>query len=125
LSCCCCCHVYSRNKRRLDHLETHGTPLREPVERYNHDCVSYFWLQFFLCSGWILSAISRSNVRRRYGIRGDAINDVLLSGCCHPCELVQEHREIQLGRIELLPHEVVMLATISCIINFTTRITTV
>jgi hypothetical protein len=38
LSFCCCCYVYSRNKRRFDHLETHGTPLREPVERFNHDC---------------------------------------------------------------------------------------
>ena len=37
-SCCCGCYVYSRNKRRFDHLETHGTPLREPVERYNRDC---------------------------------------------------------------------------------------
>ena len=38
LSCCCCCYVYSRNKRRFEHLERHGTPLREPVERYNRDC---------------------------------------------------------------------------------------
>jgi hypothetical protein len=36
-----CCHVYSWNKPRPDHLETHGTPLREPVERYNHDCVVF------------------------------------------------------------------------------------
>ena len=43
LSSCCCCYVYSRNKRRLEHLETHGTPLREPVERYNRDC-SWFCL---------------------------------------------------------------------------------
>jgi hypothetical protein len=42
-SCCCCCYVYSRNKRRLEHLERHGAPLREPVERYNHDCKWYFW----------------------------------------------------------------------------------
>src|SRR6266567_1445760 len=41
LSCCCCCYVYSRNKRRFEHLETHGTPLREPVERYNRDCKWY------------------------------------------------------------------------------------
>jgi len=41
LSFCCCCYVYSRNKRRFDHLETHGTPLREPVERYNRDCKWY------------------------------------------------------------------------------------
>ena len=38
LSCCCCCYVYSRNKRRLEHLESHGAPLREPVERFNRDC---------------------------------------------------------------------------------------
>jgi hypothetical protein len=46
LSSCCCCYTYSRNKRRLEHLETHGTPLREPVETCNHDCLSYglFWL---------------------------------------------------------------------------------
>ncbi|KAF8497550.1 PLAC8 family-domain-containing protein [Russula emetica] len=124
LSFCCCCYVYSRNKRRLDHLETHGTPLREPVERYNHDCVSYSWLQFLLCSGWVLSAISRSDVRRRYGIRGDSTNDVLVSGCCHPCELVQQHREIQLEESSFYLHVVIMLGTISCMISFTRRMIT-
>lgn len=41
-------------------------------------------------------AILRSDVRRRYGIRGDAVDDVFATGCCLPCELVQTHREIQL-----------------------------
>ena len=41
LSCFCCCYVYSQNKRRFEHLETHGTPLREPVERYDRDCKWY------------------------------------------------------------------------------------
>ncbi|KAF8480030.1 PLAC8 family-domain-containing protein [Russula ochroleuca] len=96
LSMCCCCYVYSRNKQRFVHLETHGVPLRAPPGRYNHDCISYVCLQCCLGAGWGLQAISRSDVRRRYGIRGDAFNDVLTSGCCVPCELVQEHREIQL-----------------------------
>ena len=41
LSSCCCCYTYSRNKRRLEHLETHGTPLRESVGICNHDCQCY------------------------------------------------------------------------------------
>ncbi|KAN0124416.1 PLAC8 family domain containing protein [Russula decolorans] len=93
LSCCCCCYVYSRNKRRFEHLETHGIPLREPVERYNRDCKWHFLLGQ---SAPALQAISRNDTRRRYGIRGDAINDVIVTGCCMPCELVQEHREILL-----------------------------
>ena len=53
LSTCCCCHVYSRNRQRLDHLERHGVPLREPVEGYNRDCKWHLWL---LCggAGWSL-----------------------------------------------------------------------
>ncbi|KAF8497555.1 PLAC8 family-domain-containing protein [Russula emetica] len=93
LSSCCCCYAYSRNHRRFEHLERHGTPLREPVEACNRDCQ---WYCLFGQAALALQAISRYNVRRRYGIHGDAINDVLVSGCCHPCELVQEHREIQL-----------------------------
>jgi hypothetical protein len=38
LSSCCCCYSHSRNKRRFEHLERHGTPLREPVKRCNRDC---------------------------------------------------------------------------------------
>jgi len=44
LSCGCCFYVYSRNKRRLEHLETHGTPLREPVKWCNRDSLLSFLL---------------------------------------------------------------------------------
>jgi hypothetical protein len=43
-SCGCCYFLYGWNKRRLEHLETHGTPLREPVERCNFDCLLCFLL---------------------------------------------------------------------------------
>lgn len=71
LSCCCCCYVYSQNKQRFTHLDMHGTPLREPVRRYNHDCLSWFLLQCGLGAGWGLQV--RSSVSspwmldRRYG----------------------------------------------------------
>jgi len=89
------CYVYSLNRQRLDHLETLGEPLQGRVEWFNHECISYAALQF-VNAGWALQAISRHDVRRRYGIRGDGFNDILTSGCCIPCELVQEHRELQL-----------------------------
>ena len=56
-STCCCCYVYSRNKQRLEHLERHGTPLREPVEKYNYDCKWHALLDCgLLCcvGGWAL-----------------------------------------------------------------------
>ena len=56
-STCCCCYVYSRNKQRLEHLERHGTPLRDPVEKCNHDCKWHLCLQIGpLCGlgGWSL-----------------------------------------------------------------------
>jgi len=93
LACCCSCYVYSRNKRRLEHLETHGTPLREPVERCNRDCKLYC---VFGQSAQSLQAISRNYTRRRYGIRGDVYDDVRATGNCLSCALVQEHREILL-----------------------------
>lgn len=102
LSTFCCCYVYSQNKLRSAHLQSYGVPLRERVGVYNHECIAHVLLQC-LNAGWALQAISRSDVRRRYGIRGDACNDVLSSACCVPCELVQEHREIQLEESSLYP----------------------
>ena len=53
LSTLCSCYVYSRNKRRIEHLETHGLPLREPVEWCNADCRAYAHLQSHLL-GWLM-----------------------------------------------------------------------
>ena len=48
LSTCCSSYVYSRNKRRIEHLERHGVPLPEPVERCNGDCSEHLLLHFHL-----------------------------------------------------------------------------
>ncbi|KAH9968112.1 PLAC8 family-domain-containing protein [Russula dissimulans] len=89
------CYVYSTNRQRLDHLEIRGEPFHGSFVYFNHECMSYALLQFFN-AGWALQAITRHDVRRRYGIRGDGLHDVLASGLCIPCGLVQEHREIGL-----------------------------
>jgi len=89
------CHIYSVNAQRFNHLERHGVPFHGHIETSNEDCIAYGILALFN-AGWILQAMQRPNVRRRYGIRGDPLTDILISGCCVPCELVQEYREIQL-----------------------------
>ncbi|KAI0267421.1 PLAC8 family-domain-containing protein [Gloeopeniophorella convolvens] len=98
MSLCCPCIAYARNRHRFEHLERHGTPLRQEVEVYNQDCLAHLILGV-INAGWGLQAISRSEVRQRYGIRGDAFNDVLSSVFCLSCELVQEHREIELEEL--------------------------
>jgi len=39
---------------------------------------------------------SRSDIRSRYGIRGEGIGDCLNSLFCRPCALTQERRELEL-----------------------------
>ena len=39
---------------------------------------------------------TRTDVRERYGIRGGATSDFLVSWCCAFCALTQERREIEL-----------------------------
>jgi len=91
----CPCYIYSRNRQRLAYLEEYGVPFQGRVESCNHDCVSYGCLRLIHAAA-ALQVITRSNVRRRYGIRGNDFKDVLSVCLCMPCELVQEHREIQL-----------------------------
>jgi len=98
----CPCYIYSRNRQRFTHLEIHGVPFQGRFESFTHDCVAHCCLQVINASS-ALQAISRFNVRRRYGIRGNEFEDVLASGCCRPCQLVQEHREIHLEEISFVP----------------------
>ncbi|KAI0264634.1 PLAC8 family-domain-containing protein [Gloeopeniophorella convolvens] len=98
-TCCrallCPCVVYGDNKQRYEHLQAHGVPRRERGKFFNDDCLAHGVLDCF-CNGWVLQIASRADVRRRYSIRGDPLHDCLASCSCTACELVQEHREIEL-----------------------------
>jgi Cys-rich protein (TIGR01571 family) len=39
---------------------------------------------------------SRSDIRNRYDIRGEGVEDCLSSLLCRPCALTQERRELEL-----------------------------
>jgi Cys-rich protein (TIGR01571 family) len=44
----------------------------------------------------IVQIANRANIRSRYNIRGDSVDDCLTSWCCRSCSLAQESREIAL-----------------------------
>ncbi|KAH9052687.1 PLAC8 family-domain-containing protein [Lactarius vividus] len=90
-----CAVLYSKNKRRLLHLQNRGTPLPGGGQRFNDDCCIYGCL---LIPGyaWVLQIGTRADIRARYSIRGSSMDDCLTSWCCHSCSLTQERREIEL-----------------------------
>ncbi|KAH8085965.1 PLAC8-domain-containing protein [Cristinia sonorae] len=91
----CPCIVYSRNKSRIAHFQQNGTPHPNGGEGVGGACAVYSVL---CCVGlsWILQIGTRGDVRGRYSIAGGTFGDCLASCCCTPCELTQEHREIEL-----------------------------
>ncbi|KAH9964823.1 PLAC8 family-domain-containing protein [Russula compacta] len=95
LACFCPCFFFGKTKQRLSHLEDRGVPLPDGGDKCDGEYCLYccgFACGFRLC----LQVPNRSDVRRRYGIRGGCMGDCLASWCCDPCALVQERRELEL-----------------------------
>ncbi|KAN0139504.1 PLAC8 family domain containing protein, partial [Lactarius tabidus] len=92
---CCPCIVYTKNKQRLQHLQSHSTPLPGRGERCTADC-SIYGLLILPGYAWVLLIANRANLRSRYNIRGSTVDDCFTSWCCHSCSLTQESREITL-----------------------------
>ena len=112
-ACFCPCVIYGKNRERLAHLESKGTPLPGGGSCCTGNCCLHACLNVLLGLGCILQvrafpdrlagAIlnshqigSRGNVRSRYKISGGCCSDCCSSMCCGPCALTQESREIEL-----------------------------
>ncbi|KAI0064860.1 PLAC8-domain-containing protein [Artomyces pyxidatus] len=98
-TCCmswwCPCIVYGKNRQRLSHLQAQGVPHPDGGETINSDCLVSCLVGSVGC-GWVLNMGARSDIRQRYHIEGSGVGDCCSSYWCLPCDLVQEHREIQL-----------------------------
>jgi len=91
----CPCIVFTKNKQRVQHLQSRGTPLPGGGEPVDGTCALYACLG--MCGyGWVLQVGNRSDIRARYSVRGGTASDCLTSWCCHCCALIQEGREIEL-----------------------------
>ncbi|KAN0136840.1 PLAC8 family domain containing protein [Lactarius tabidus] len=87
--------VFGRNKQRIRHLQSQGTPLPGGGTNVNGDCAIYCFLAPLRLS-WILGIGDRTDIRSRYSIRGSTFEDCLSAFFCNSCALVQEHNEIAL-----------------------------
>ncbi|KAJ7282034.1 PLAC8-domain-containing protein [Mycena rebaudengoi] len=91
------CVVHGKNKQRLNHLKTHGSPDPDGGNCTNGACVAHCCLTS--CTGFggsILQAFARNDVRSRYSVAGGGCGDCCASCFCGPCDLVQVSREIEL-----------------------------
>ncbi|EKM76902.1 hypothetical protein AGABI1DRAFT_44341 [Agaricus bisporus var. burnettii JB137-S8] len=94
---CCPCIVYASNKQRLEHLERNGAPDPE----HGGGCCSgpcCLHASILLCfgAGFVLQFLHRGDTRKRYNIKGGMCGDCCTSFWCSPCDLTQEHQEIEL-----------------------------
>lgn len=51
----------------------------------------------FTCVGlhWIPLVFQRAEIRKKYGLQGDIVTDLLTSCCCGCCSLVQQDKEVE------------------------------
>jgi len=91
----CPCVIYGQNRQRLRHLQKRGRPLPGGGDNFSDDCRVYCCMAV-PCFYWAFQMGSRLDIRKRYDIRGEAMEDCLSSLFCRPCALTQERREIEL-----------------------------
>lgn len=106
----CPCVAYGRNRSRFDALRQTGLrtyPDDSPPSadelaatdaptNVGVSCALYALAPQVLGLGQVLlQCFSRTQLRERYEIRGNPVQDLLISAFCAPCALVQEAREIE------------------------------
>eukprot|EP00163_Fabomonas_tropica_P026650 TRINITY_DN498_c0_g1_i1.p1 TRINITY_DN498_c0_g1~~TRINITY_DN498_c0_g1_i1.p1 ORF type:complete len:175 (-),score=30.30 TRINITY_DN498_c0_g1_i1:123-647(-) len=87
MGCCCPGILYGQNRDALD-----GNGCCCPMIACG--VLNYFGVSFTLTTG------NRTELRKRYGIRGSFFNDCCLHLCCAPCAYCQEAREINRRRTD-------------------------
>ncbi|KAF8630816.1 hypothetical protein AX15_002715 [Amanita polypyramis BW_CC] len=103
LGCCCPCMLYAQVKQRLDYLNTYARP--DPTHGgsgVDINCLAWGLLHCTTGCGFILQTINRGHMRNRYMIDGNGCSDFGSALCCTPCELTQEHRELELEEQSLM-----------------------
>jgi Cys-rich protein (TIGR01571 family) len=98
-TCClayfCPCLVYQQVKNRITYLNLNGRPdPQRGGSGFGGDCILWGALTGCCGLGWVLQMSTRATLRTRYRIRGGGCTDCLAAGCCMPCELTQESREL-------------------------------
>jgi len=93
----CPCMVYAQVKQRMDYLNMYAKPDPEHGgSGIDSNCMVWTLVQGVTGCGAILQSGVRGQLRNRYNIDGNGCGDFCTAYCCTPCELTQEHRELEL-----------------------------
>jgi Cys-rich protein (TIGR01571 family) len=95
VACWCPCITYGKNVTRYRHLRDTNQPHPSGGDGCGSDCWIHCLLTSCLAAGWVLQIFSRENTRSRYGVRGSVFGDCCAVCWCGPCELTQEHLELE------------------------------
>ncbi|KAF8327993.1 PLAC8 family-domain-containing protein [Amanita rubescens] len=94
---CCPCLLYAQLKQRVDYLNMYARP--DPSQGgsgIDLNCMIWCGLHLTTGCGYALQAITRGQIRNRYMIEGNGVADFCTACFCTPCQLTQEHRELEL-----------------------------
>ncbi|KAH7130140.1 PLAC8 family-domain-containing protein [Dendryphion nanum] len=97
LSWCCPCIVYGRTKHRV---KNDGN--MQGYSCCNMSCCAFTGLS---CLGisFVLSMISRGDMRAKYHLQGNGCKDCLCACCCGPCDLTQQDKESEFREAQKMP----------------------
>jgi len=94
---CCPCLLYAQIKQRVDYLNAYARP--DPTRGgsgVDLNCMVWVAVHSATGCGPALQAVTRGQLRNRYTIDGNGVGDFCTACWCTPCELTQEHRELDL-----------------------------
>ncbi|OAL45639.1 PLAC8-domain-containing protein [Pyrenochaeta sp. DS3sAY3a] len=97
LSCCCPCVLYGRIRHRSKNA---GNMVN--YSTFNGDCLAFTGVS---CLGvpFILSMISRGDMRAKYHLSGSTAKDCLCAFCCLHCDIAQQDKEVTYREAERRP----------------------
>ncbi|KJK79692.1 hypothetical protein H634G_05284 [Metarhizium anisopliae BRIP 53293] len=86
LGCCLPCVLHGKTMQRMH------DPSLQSHELLNHECMVWCCMP----RTWLYNTATRTRIREKYGIEGDASSDFKTSYFCTCCALIQQDREVAL-----------------------------
>jgi len=87
----CPCFVYGKTQHRI------RDPSMANYESFNTDCLMWCGVQSCCGVSWIFQMLQRGEIRSRYGINGDGLQDCCATFWCTCCTVAQNEKEV-IGR---------------------------
>jgi Cys-rich protein (TIGR01571 family) len=92
---CCPCVTFGKTHHRM--MKNNSMEGYEPV---NTSCLMFLGSACFGLH-WVLEAMQRSEIRKKYNLQGSCLTDIAVACCCVLCDLTQQDKETALREQEI------------------------